>query len=71
MMVPGRRVVDCETKAMMVGTSKIMSSVLEDCIVRPLRTVDTWSLFGLGITSLETICGPRGQKVSKLFEKHH
>ena len=69
MTVPGRRVVEPERKAMRVGTSKIMSAVLESCMVWPLRMVRMRSALGLGISSRVTMAGPRGQKVSKVLPR--
>jgi len=69
--VPGSKVVDCDKKAMMDGTSKIMSEVFDDCTVFPLSTQERASLLGSGINCLPTITGPRGQKVSNPLAKHH
>src|SRR5271154_4088250 len=71
MTVPGRRVVEPERKAMRVGTLKIMSAVLESCMVWLLMRVLIWRELGLGISSGVTMAGPRGQKVSKVLPRHH
>lgn len=56
---------------MMFLTSKIMSAVLEFCMTLPLSSSEIPSEFGFGISFGDTRVGPRGQKVSKLLEKHH
>ena len=48
-----------------------MSFVFQSCMVWPLRTVLIPSTFGLGISSAVTRAGPRGQKVAKVFPRHH
>jgi hypothetical protein len=46
MMVPGNKVVDCERNATSVGTSKIISDVLEDCISLPFSVLSILRAFG-------------------------
>lgn len=45
-MVPGNKVVDCERNATSVGTSKIISDVLEDCISLPFSVLSILRAFG-------------------------
>src|SRR5690606_35960115 len=71
MTVPGASVVLPLRNSMRVGTSKIMSEVVQSCTFSPLRVVLIARSFGSGISSVVTRRGPRGAKVSNIFPRHH
>ena len=69
--VPGSRVVLSLRNAMSVGTSKIMSEVVQSCTTSPLSTVRIVRSLGFGMSSFVTSAGPSGQNVSNDLPRFH
>ena len=65
--VPGNNVVPSLKKLTRDGTSKIMSEVVESCMVSSLSVVLILRLLGSGISSVVTRQGPRGKTYQRIF----
>ena len=70
-MSPGTSVKLSDSTETTVAISKIMSFVFELCRVRPFTRVITARLFPSPASSLVTIQGPRGPKLSSALPLNH